>query len=595
MAKLQKKFDTTCFLFETNKIDKENNKSYYFTDPIKILTLDSHKEMNDYFSKIQKLSKRYYIAGFLSYELGYLFEDIFRYKKHSGFPLAVFMVFNQPAVYDHIKKKYISHHFKYPKYSGYSLKDLHINLPKNQYINKVNKIKKHIQKGDIYQANYTLKYKFNFNGEPLDLYRDLKQKQSVGYNSFMRFGDCSIVSISPELFFYKNKKYIKVKPMKGTIKRGKNIQQDRNNMVFLSKDKKNRSENVMIVDLLRNDLSRISEYGSVKVPALFEVEKYETLFQMTSTIESELKRDISIYDIIKNIFPSGSVTGAPKIKSMQILKDIEKEERKAYCGGVGYFTPLGEAKFNVAIRTILIDKNEGEMGIGGGIVYDSDPESEYEECKIKAKFLTMEKPKEFKIIETLLYDKKFMDIDSHLNRMEDSAEYFNFKYNRDKIKTGLNKLRENLNHGKYKIRILLNKNGEIKIERARVKDTSKLMIIISNHKTDPEDVFLFHKTTNRNIYDKELEKARKKGFYDVIFFNKYNQLTEGAVTSIYIEKNGIKYTPKINCGLLNGTIRKKLIKEGKVEEKVLYLRDLKEAENIYISNSIIGFRKAQLK
>lgn len=589
-------YQNNFFWFETNKYDNLNYLSYYFFNPVKIIKLIHPDQLNLFFAELENLTKKYYVAGFLSYELGYLFEEIFDYKKSTQFPFALFCAYEKPIIFNHKTGKFVSGRFIRPDASqNYNLQNLRLNISKKEYLQKIEKIKNYIYEGDIFQANFTVKYKFDFSGSALALYRDLKNKQRVAYNVFAKFGDYYILSLSPELFFYKNKNYIKVKPMKGTISRGRNIYEDRKRVEFLYNDEKNQSENVMIVDLLRNDLGKISEYGSVKVTKLFEIEKYDTLFQMTSTIVSKLKRYTTLYDLIKNIFPSGSVTGAPKIRSMEIIKELEKEERKIYTGSIGFFTPDGKARFNVAIRTILIHKNVGEMGIGGGIVYDSSSESEFEEAKLKALFLIKKPVREFSLIETILYDKSFKYLNLHLKRLKESAEYFEYKFNKKKILLKLKEISYKLNEGKYKVRILLNRAGDIKLSYEKINDISeKLKITISKYRTDSNNIFYFHKTTNRDLYDSELKKARRQGFFDVIFLNERDDITEGAITNIYIRKNGIFYTPSLDCGLLNGIIRQIMIKKHKIKEKVLKLDDLKQADEIYISNSIIGFKRAYL-
>ncbi|MGM0441320.1 MAG: aminodeoxychorismate synthase component I [Elusimicrobiota bacterium] len=581
------------FVFETCKIDRKNFKSYYFTGLKKELTLTRPEDIPRYFKKLEKLSEKYYLAGFFSYELGYFLEDIFNYKKEDKFPLAFFGVYEQPAVYDHLKDKWEAGNFRYPPRHKFKAKNLKLNMSRPEYVEKILKIKEHIRAGNIYQANFTLKYKFDFKGDPLSFYRDLKLRQKAGYNVFMEAGNFRILSFSPELFFKKEERSLNVKPMKGTVKRGKNIWGDREKKEFLENDPKNRAENVMIVDLLRNDMGRISMPGSVKVEKLFEVEKFRTLFQMTSTVKSRLEKGTKIFDIIKALFPSGSVTGAPKIKSMQILSRLEKEERKIYCGALGFFGPGGKAKFNVPIRTVLIEDNSARMGVGGGIVYDSKPEQEYEECKTKARFLTGGYGEDFKLIETLLYDGKLKDVSAHLKRMKNSADYFEFKFNEDKIKEDLRRTISGLDGGKYKVRILVDRAGKIKTECNSYRDIQNYKIKFSKVNTDPENIFLYHKTTIRKIYDKELNKARGQGFYDIIFCNKKGQVTEGAITNIYLEKNGVKYTPPVNSGLLNGTLRDKLVKRGEVKEKVLYPEDVKDADEVFLSNSVIGLKKVR--
>jgi len=579
------------FWFETGKYDKDNYLSYYFNDPVEIIKLTDPAKMILFFEQIEKLSKEYYLAGFFSYELGYLFEDVFHYSRKNGFPYAVFHAYKKPLVIDHRREPDSLQQSNLK----YKISHLKLNISKETYLKHIRKVRDYIYKGDIFQANYTVKYKFRFSGSPQALYNDLKRKQNVSYNVFARTGDYYILSLSPELFFAKNRRDIISKPMKGTVKRGRNNKEDEENRRFLCHDEKNKSENVMIVDLLRNDIGRVSEYGSVHVPKLWEVEKYDTLFQMTSTVKSRLQKGVSIYQLIKAIFPCGSITGAPKIRSMEIIRELEKEERNIYTGAIGFFQPNGKAKFNIAIRTVLLHKSKGEMGIGGGIVYDSRPAEEFRECELKASFLIKDPLPEFQLIETMLFNRKIQYLDFHMKRLKSSANYFDFLFPEKKIIEKLKKITKRLK-GKWKVRLLLGKTGQLTLECSPLDVWSgEYRITISKIRIDNQNAFYFHKTTNRKLYNEELKKVRKSGYYDVIFLNKREEVTEGAITNIYIRKKDIIYTPPIECGLLNGTIRQAFLKKNKVRERVLKLKDLYSADGIYISNSIIGFQEAELK
>jgi len=580
--------------FETGRRDTENFRSYYFQSPREIIKLTRRDDLENFFQKLEKLQKKYFLAGFFSYELGYLFEDVFDFKKKSRFPYALFCAYEKPAIFDHKKERFVSGSFSRPAgKNAYRLKNLRLNVSRENYMENINVIKKHIYEGDIYQANYTVKYKFDFAGSPLGLYLDLKRKQKVPYGVFARFGDYHILSLSPELFFTRNGNSLEVKPMKGTAPRGRSASEDRKKISFLEGDGKNRSENVMIVDLLRNDIGRISRPGSVRVKKLFEVEKYDTLFQMTSTIVSVLKKNIRSSELIKSIFPSGSVTGAPKIESMKIIKELEKEERGVYTGALGFFEPGGNAKFNVAIRTILIHKGKGEMGTGGGIVHDSSAGDEFRECKLKARFLT-QTAISFSLIETILFDGNFKHLALHIKRMKNSAGYFDFKFDERELRDRLSALKIKLKKGSYRVRVLLGESGGFKITFERRDDAKKeYRVGVSGKRTNSENIFLFHKTTNRHLYETELAKARRAGFFDVLFLNEKGEITEGAVTNVYVRKRGVIYTPPVRCGLLPGVMRRVMMKKYRIREKILTLKDLLSADAVYVSNSLIGWKKVE--
>ena len=390
--------------------------------------------------------------------------------------------------------------------------------------------------------------------------------------------------------------------MKGTIARGRTPDEDRSQIRKLKNSLKDRSENVMIVDLLRNDLGRISNTGSVRVNKLYTVEGYKTLFQMTSTINAKLKDGISVYELFKSLFPSGSVTGAPKIKTMEIIRHLEKQERRVYTGGIGFIKPNRDAVFNVAIRTLLLKGKSGEMGIGSGIVYDSDPEREYKECELKALFFT-QKRRQFQIIETMLWSKKtgFFLLDYHLQRLQSSSSYFNFCFNQEKINQSLNRMSRHLNPAfEYRIRLLLFPEGQVSLSCRRLKQTTKKSIprvTFAKKRVDSQDVFLFHKTTNRKLYEKEYQKARRAGFFDVIFQNERDEITEGAISNIFIRKDGMYYTPPVSCGLLRGVYRQYFIetKPQLIREKIIKCQDLYEADGIYLSNAVRGLVQVRYK
>ena len=339
-------------------------------DPSAVIRCHKLAEITPAFEQMEKfLAKGYYLAGFLSYEAGQAFEPRFHTDKHFDFPLLYFGAF-----------KSVSRHRRLPKRKHFDLTPLGTNIPKNEYFRCFEQVRDHLRDGRSYQINYTFKQNFRFEGDPQSLYDRLCDKQPAAYPAMISDPDFCILSHSPELFFWKRGEKIEVRPMKGTLPY-KPGQENK-----LRNDKKNRSENIMIVDLLRNDLGKIARPGGVHTPRLFEVEALPTLFQMTSTVEAGINADLPVIDIFRALFPSGSVTGAPKISSMEIIGRLEAEERKIYTGAIGLITPQREMLFNVAIRTLLLTGSEAEMGIGSGITYSSRPQAEFAECLLKAKF-----------------------------------------------------------------------------------------------------------------------------------------------------------------------------------------------------------------
>jgi len=538
---------------------------YRFTNPIRIISCYSREDIRFCFDQIETaLESGYYAAGFASYD------------ENSSIPLIWFGIFEKPNDIDETKSY---------KTGKYKVTNLHKNISKKEYINKISRIKRLIESGSTYQVNYTFKYKFDFSGSTERLYTDLKKLQQTDYSAFIKTDKFSILSLSPELFFEKKGEDITVRPMKGTS------YQDAG---FLQKDPKNMSENIMIVDLMRNDLGRFCKTGSVAADKLFCVEKFKTICQMTSEICGKIKTKTSLYDLFQSIFPSGSVTGAPKTSTINIIKELEKEDRNIYTGCIGFFTPNKDAIFNIAIRTILIKGKRGEMGIGSGIVYDSDPEKEFDECDLKAGFLKIAST-DFELIETLLWNKNkgFFLLKYHLERLINSADYFGIDIDINNLKLRLNKLKKRLNPQKsHKVRITAAKNGKTMITSSILsQNKTGNKISLSEKRVNSDDIFLYHKTTRRELYDREYKICLKKGYTDVIFTNERGEITEGAISNLIVKKNGNYFTPPIGSGLLNGIYRRYFIKNNQTKEKTLFLDDLLNADKIYICNSVRGIRE----
>ena len=351
-------------------------KPLLFQDPEFIISCADPACFKSSFKDIElALSQGYYLAGFLSYEAGYYFEEKLFQDKQYDFPLIYL------GAYKHVLKDKIIQ-----PAVNYRLENLRLNITSEQYSLNINAIRDYIARGDVYQITYCLKLLFEFYGEPLSLYGQLLKEQPVPYPAYIQTDEFQILSLSPELFIKKNSTHLVAKPMKGTWPRGNNIFSDLIAPLCLKYDRKNRAENVMIADLLRNDLGRLGV--NIKAPTLFEVARYKTLCQMTSTVTAKVKQDISIYELFSAVFPSGSVTGAPKIRAMEIINGLEKDQRRIYTGAIGYISPDKEMFFNIPIRTLLIRGKQAEMGIGGGIVWDSTPAGEWNEGLLKAKFLT---------------------------------------------------------------------------------------------------------------------------------------------------------------------------------------------------------------
>lgn len=573
----------------------EDSFTYLFgPEPVAILTAKKSNLLERLAEVDEYISKGFSGFGLISYEAGYLLEKKLNSLYEDDETLFKFCFYEKDKVQvissDKLEFSYNN------ELSKYNVKDFKIDTSELEFFDSINKIKNYIAEGDTYQVNYTVKGKFKFDGSLTSLFKQMLFNQSAKYSAFINAGDSHILSLSPELFFSTKEKIMTVRPMKGTSKKGINSVTDSISTYSLRNSEKNRAENLMILDLLRNDLGRISEFGTVRLRKLFSVEKYETLLQMISEVESVLKNDVSFSEIIKNIFPCGSVSGAPKISTMEIIKQIEKENRGVYTGGIGLFHE-DRMVFNVAIRTINLKKEkagigmEGEIGIGSGIVWDSSPEKEHDEVLLKSKFLTEPNPY-FEIFETLQFSKgKIERLNLHLNRLKDAASFFLFKFDEGFIIRTLEGKISSLNAEEdFRVKILLNKWGKVKI---KVKEISPLpneiKIIISDKIISTENKFQYFKTTYRNLYNSEYQKYSEKGFTDVIFINEKHQVAEGAITNIFIKKSEFLYTPPLSSGILPGVYRKYWLQANiNIKEEILYKNDLLIADKIILTNSLRG-------
>lgn len=610
--------------FDTSRPCSENRMSYLFTSPETRLQCEIGDDPFLFLETVQEwVDRGFWVAGWFGYEFGYLLDKrvsgLTNGPLRSGRRMADLGVYSQPLVFDHrTAEENISQIGCDDRFSSeYRLGELCPNISEQEYLDALEKVKEYIKAGDTYQVNLTLKLLFSLQGSPEALYSDLRRNQSVAYGAFIRWGQERVMSFSPELFFRKNDESLVARPMKGTLKRGRTQEEDRLAAEFLQNDSKNCSENVMIVDLLRNDLGRVlheSGNGKVSVRSLFDVETYESLFQMTSTIdgvgEGGCLKGLSLATLFKGLFPCGSVTGAPKIRTMEIIAELEKEYRGVYTGAIGFLSPAGEGVFNVPIRTVVLDGEQGEMGIGSGVTDDSDSGDEWNECLLKGKFLTEPAPV-FLLIETLLWDPEngYLLLEEHLKRLAGSAEYFYFYCDIATIRKGL------IDEARKcpvpsRVRLTLAKEGDFEIsssacdlpktlrivKAAEDKEAALPKVRFSKGRTDSTNRWLFHKTTRRELYDEEFQQAVSEGFFDTLFLNEAGQVTEGAITNILLLKDGRYLTPSVDCGLLRGVMLQALMKdkEIQIEEQTIYPEDVRSAEALFCCNSVRGVVRVAL-
>lgn len=600
--------------------DRGNRRSLLFTEPVEWLRCRGGENRRGFLDQVEKwLARGFYLCGWLGYEFLHA-EHAIGLKDVSPL-LAELGVFENLREFDHLSGASTLPFSDEPAAIdlSYRVSGLHPVMDEERYCRAIDRILEYIAAGDTYQVNYTFKLHFGFDGSVQGLYRDLRRSQPVPYGCFFKSGDRHILSFSPELFFRMNSERITARPMKGTMKRGRFHREDEEIARKLYSDVKNRSENVMIVDLLRNDLSRLVDNtggGEVRVESLFDVERYRTVYQMTSTIVANrfAHNHVAPARILEAIFPCGSVTGAPKIRTMQIIDELELESRGVYTGAIGYFGPQGEAVFNVPIRTVVVDGKRGEMGIGSGIVADSSPRDEWRECMLKARFLTSPPPR-FKLFETLLFvpGSGYFLLEEHLARIKGSADYLGLICDSALIRNLLDRqAREFSGAGCKRVRMLLADDGEAVIEVAgcerplafsleearRTGPGLEGLIDFFIEPTDSSSRWLFHKTTRREQYDRAWRQADSEGLNDFVFCNEKGEITEGAISNVIVERNGECFTPPVTCGLLPGVMRTHLLSQSegmKLREKVLYRQDLRRADRIYLCNSVRGVVAVRLR
>lgn len=561
---------------------REKNSWMYFCNPSKILETYNINEVESLLSEASESGL--YAAGFISYEASSAFDSAFINKKDFELPLLSIGLYKDKIIYDELpnfKKK------------NYKIGKLIPSVNKKTFLNKIKKIKLNIEAGNTYQVNYSYRLNGTFTGDTYEFFKYLINNQNASYASFISTNDWSICSASPELFFSLKSNILITKPMKGTTKRGKNLEEDIRESNLLKNSKKNQAENIMIVDMLRNDIGKIAKKGSVETVKTFELEKYPTLWQMTSTIKGHVSHKVPI--IMKALFPCASITGAPKIKTMEIIENIENSAREIYTGTVGYITPCGDALFNVAIRTALINKKNKSIsyGVGSGIVWDSIGEEEYEETQIKAKIL-LSKRYNFDLIETMLWKPKVGVnlLEYHIKRMKSSADFFGRGFNEE---DALNLINSVSSSSILKLRLLLKQNELLILEKYPLKNIPKnkiLKIKLASNQTNSSNLFLRHKTSIRDAYDNA-----KKDINDcdeVLLWNENDEVTEGTIYNIAIFKNNKWLTPPLDSGLLNGVMRQSMIDSGELEESKITINDVKKANKIKLFNSVQGSKEAIL-
>ncbi len=528
-----------------------------------------------------------YAAGFISYEAAPAFDAALHTQSINSFPMIWFGLYPQPEL--------VESPLPSPR-SAYSLGHWTPTVSQMAYDKTITQIKEYIADGETYQVNYTFRLRAPFSGNAWAFFLELVQAQQSKYAAYIDTDQFSICSISPELFFRLDGHELISHPMKGTAARGRTLVEDNAQAQWLRHSEKNRAENVMIVDMVRNDMGRIADVGSVEVTSLFDVERYPTVWQMISTVTA--KTDASLCDVIAALFPGASITGAPKPNTTKIIADLETTPRRVYTGCIGFITPNRKAQFNVAIRTVLIDKVSGqaEYGVGGGIVWDSVSSDEYAECQVKAQVLTA-KQFDFSLLETMLWtpDDWYFLLTYHLRRLCDSATYFDIPIDIDQIQEKLTAIAVSLPSKPHRVRLLVSRNGIISCQAMSLNgetEPKKVRLLLAPTPIDSTNPFLYHKTTNRQVYDAMRDSC--PGCDDVLLWNERNEITETCTANVIVQLDGELLTPQVQCGLLPGTFRAWLLDQRKIKEKVVTVEMLKLSERIYLVNSVRKWREGLL-
>jgi para-aminobenzoate synthetase / 4-amino-4-deoxychorismate lyase len=554
-----------------------------FEHPRQILAAHCVADVQPVMRAVERaLGEGRYAAGFVAYEAAPAFDPALRVAGQPEVPLVWFGIFDAPVPSLGPTGEPATDTTPHTRESWTP------DLAPAEHRLAVETVREAIARGDVYQANYTFRLRTRLDPGSLESrYTALVACHRPPYAAFLETGRWQVLSLSPELFFRIDGRRMVMKPMKGTAPRGLWVDDDEARAEALGASVKNRAENVMIVDLMRNDAGRIAEIGSVRTPSLFEIERYPSLFQMVSTVEATLRPEVTIGDVFTALFPAGSITGAPKTSSMRLLADLERAPRGIYCGALGFLSPRGDAVFSVAIRTMTVDARSGcaEYGVGGGITWDSVAGDEHAEAVAKAACLSLTSP--FDLIETLRGEAGVcVRAARHLHRLSRSAAYFDFTCSLDDIAAALAAHAAEHPRGSRRIRLQLSRDGRTSVESRPLElpPASPPRVVLAATPVDRGSCFLYHKTSRRGMYDRH-RSAHPEAF-DVLLWNEAGELTEFTIGNLVVELGGVRWTPPLRSGLLPGVFRDALLEAGLIRERVLTRADLEEASEVWLINSL---------
>ncbi len=566
-----------------------------YSNPVEIVEARTPEDLGAALDTLAKAEQRgLHAAGYMSYEAGLAMEARLteRLPSARSCPLAWFGLFEDYAL---LEPDAVA--AQLPDAKGAWLGDIRPGVTRQEYDRAFAKVQDYILAGDIYQANLTFGAHAAHAGHPLALYAAIRDRAKAGYGGVVFDGSNWILSFSPELFFAMKEGRITAKPMKGTAARVKDAAADLLVQTEMLNDPKQRAENLMIVDLLRNDLSRVAEQGSVKVPELFHVETYPTIHTMTSTVTAQVKDGLDAVDVLRQVYPCGSITGAPKIRAMEIIDELETDQRGIYCGSIGRIDASGDAAFNVAIRTLFIDMDQETLsiGLGSGIVADSIGGDEWRECLAKGRFAEVNAGEhqgvEVDLIETMAFDPErgIIRLEAHLERMKASAAALEFEFDRHVARNTIQAITFHQDQP-AKVRLMLSRSGAIAIELQPMPQpmTEPVQVALTPMTANPQDYRLHHKTSDRSVYAApDIDSKAHPLFHDADGY-----LTEGAIWTLFVERDGKLLTPPLMRGVLPGILRGQLIASGDAIEADLQAGDLDSG--FYLGNSLRGLVKAKL-
>ncbi|MGJ3245209.1 MAG: aminodeoxychorismate synthase component I [Elainellaceae cyanobacterium] len=579
--------------------DADSSQWLLFEHPRQIHTTHNRYEVIPILQQIEReVESGYHAAGFISYEASPAFDAALKTHPLNEFPALWF------GLYDPPKRLTMDEFVALQSRQSYFHGRWTPNVSRPDFDEAIARIKHYIVQGDTFQVNYSFRLHTSFHGDAFSFFLDLMEAKPGQYGAFIDLGAIAICSASPELFFSLSGTHLRSKPMKGTAARGGSTEGDRQQATALRQSIKDRAENVMVVDMIRNDMGRIAHVGSVRVPSLFETERYPTVWQMTSTVTAETSA--SWVDILRALFPCASITGAPKPRTMEIITQLESSPRNLYTGTIGYLAPQRQAQFNVAIRTVLIDSRThiAEYGVGSGIVWDSDSQREYDECHVKMLVLgdtrsaqMSQRPPNFSLLETIRWTphEGYFLMPYHLQRLQNSADYFGIPVQTDAIQHALANLSQQLARIPHKVRLRVDQDGRWRLESTPwIRPThGPVRLRLASQAIDSTDPFLYHKTTHRQVYDEA--RAGCSDCDDVLLWNESGHVTESCIANLVVQIGHKQYTPPICCGLLAGTFRAWLLEQHKIEERVISREDLYRVDRLYLINSVRGWQEATLQ